>query len=252
MLLTSERPSNWIDLQNLVCKYLRQAGYEAESPKTINTVRGEVEVDVFASAKNELIRYFVCECKYWNTPVPKEKIHAFRTVVQDTGATLGIFISKEGYQSGAIEAAQYSNVVLKTWDSFLDMIRDQWLLRRLIAFKHTIHPLSVYTDFLDVPIDKLTPDERVEYEKITKSALSTYIFAASINQDLLSQQEIEYDGEHFCCCNDLLVFLEKKSMHAIQKYQDLFRNYTIDSYKFETGGYMLFPLMEGIYQNGID
>ena len=46
MFLTSEIPTSWIDLQDKVCKYLVQAGYHAETAKTIDTVRGKVEVDV--------------------------------------------------------------------------------------------------------------------------------------------------------------------------------------------------------------
>ena len=105
MKITSDIPSDWKDLQNKVCKFLNEAGYESESPKTIKTVRGDVEVDVFSISNDELIKQFICECKFWNTPVPKEKIHAFRTVVHDSGSMVGIFISKNGYQSGAYEAA---------------------------------------------------------------------------------------------------------------------------------------------------
>ena len=103
--ITNEVPTSWKDLQDKVCKYLNQAGYHAVSPKTIKLVRGDVEVDVFVTAKEELLKQFICECKFWDTPVPKEKIHAFRTVVQDSGSMLGIFISKNGYQKGALEAA---------------------------------------------------------------------------------------------------------------------------------------------------
>ena len=94
MKITNEVPSDWKDLQNKVCKFLNEAGYDSESPKTIKTVRGDVEVDVFSISNDELIKQFICECKFWNTPVPKEKIHAFRTVVHDSGSMVGIFISK--------------------------------------------------------------------------------------------------------------------------------------------------------------
>ena len=52
MKITNEIPKDWRHLQDLVCKYLNQAGYSAEVAKTINTVRGKVEVDVFVTAKN--------------------------------------------------------------------------------------------------------------------------------------------------------------------------------------------------------
>ena len=85
MRITNEVPESWQDLQDKVCKYLNHAGYHAETTKTIEMVRGKVEVDVFATSDDELLKQFICECKYWETPVPQEKIHAFRTVVHDSG-----------------------------------------------------------------------------------------------------------------------------------------------------------------------
>ena len=60
MILTTEAPSSWHDLQDKVCKYLNQAGYNAVSPKTIDLVRGKAEVDVFATADDEMLKQFIC------------------------------------------------------------------------------------------------------------------------------------------------------------------------------------------------
>lgn len=247
MLITSERPQTWQHLQDLVCKYLNEAGYQAESPKTIETVRGEVEVDVFASAKNELIRTFICECKYWNTAVPKEKIHAFRTVVQDSGAMLGIFIAKEGYQSGAIEAAHCSNVLLKDWPSFVHLIEDQWLLQRLIRLRRFAHPLSVYTDPLDVPLDHLGEEERAQYSLYIQQHLGMYLCVRSLNKHALQQESITVNGLCFTACNELFDYLENECKNAVAAFEGLFENCSIDTYKFNIGGYMLFELMDEIF-----
>lgn len=67
MRITNEVPENWKDLQDKVCKYLNQAGYHAEVDKTIEMVRGKVEVDVFANSNNELLKQFMCKCKFWKT-----------------------------------------------------------------------------------------------------------------------------------------------------------------------------------------
>ena len=53
MKITNEIPRDWKDLQNKVCKFLNEAGYESESPKTIKTVRGDVEVDVFSVSNDD-------------------------------------------------------------------------------------------------------------------------------------------------------------------------------------------------------
>lgn len=93
MIMTKRNPTNWKELQELAAYYFNYSGYEAITPYNIQTVRGEVEVDVFVKTKNELNEIILCECKFWNTSIPQEKVHAFRTVVQDSGASLGIIIS---------------------------------------------------------------------------------------------------------------------------------------------------------------
>jgi len=107
-------------LQHDVSTILRDCGYETDTEKTIETVRGKVEVDVFAIKKKAYTSTVLCECKYWNTAVPQTVIHAFRTVVEDSGASQGIIISKTGFQKGAFEAVAKSNLVLLTWQEFQD------------------------------------------------------------------------------------------------------------------------------------
>ena len=56
---------------------------------------------------------WVVEAKSWRSNVPKEKILALRSIVDDTGADRGFLISEKGFQSGAWEAAKKSNVELE-------------------------------------------------------------------------------------------------------------------------------------------
>ncbi len=247
MKITSEQPENWIELQNLVSKYLNDAGYSAVSPKTIQTVRGKVQVDVFASANTELIQQFICECKCWSTPVSKEKVHAFRTVVNDSGSTLGILISKSGYQSGAIEAAHCSNVLLKDWDGFIALITNKWLFNKLIKLKRIAFPLSIYTDSLDIPWEKLNDKEREIYNKLSSQFMQEYLFGFSLDLKVLQKEFVVIGNQRFEACNDLLDYLEKRYITAIKGYEDIFVNHKIDSYKFERGGYMLSELTDDLF-----
>lgn len=89
MKFTHREPTDWKELQDFIADYLITAGYKATTPFEIDTARGKVEVDVYIESPYELVKHIVCECKWWNTPVTQEKIHAFRTVVQDIGAELG-------------------------------------------------------------------------------------------------------------------------------------------------------------------
>nr|WP_279231012.1 restriction endonuclease [Clostridium sp. KNHs216] len=148
-----------------VCQFFIQAGYHAISPHTITTVRGSVEVDVLVEAPDELVKSIICECKFWNKAVPKEKVHAFRIVVNDSGASLGLLISKAGFQSGAIEAAKLSNVKLLTWKYLTELIENKWIINQLKSIKRESIPISEYTNPLHFPYEKLKESDKAEYHK---------------------------------------------------------------------------------------
>jgi hypothetical protein len=173
MKFTHKQPQTWQELQNLTAEYLTVAGYKATTPYELNTARGKVEVDVYVEAPNELVKHIICECKYWGTPVTKEKIHAFRTVVHDCGAELGIIISKNGYQFGAIEAAAFSNVRLETWESFLNIIMDKWIDNRLWAIKVMAARVMSFSDGYTYRSEELTAEEYPLYQHECNSALTT-------------------------------------------------------------------------------
>lgn len=121
-------PKDWRDLQNQVNQLFQECGLESETDKTIRTVRGTVSVDVFAEdPSTKPTSTYLCECKHWQSAVPKSIVHAFRTVVNDYGANWGLIISSAGFQSGAHEAAANSNVRLLTWDAFQKTFEDRWI-----------------------------------------------------------------------------------------------------------------------------
>ena len=58
----------------------------------------------------------ICECKHHSRPVDQGRLHAFRSVVDDVATdvpTTGVFVTTQGYQSGALDVATtYDLVVL--------------------------------------------------------------------------------------------------------------------------------------------
>jgi hypothetical protein len=101
------KPLDWQDLENRVCQIFLEIGRTATRRKSTKTVRGRVDVDVVARDKARRPHVLVlCECKFWNRKVSKTVVHAFRTVVQDSGASLGFLISDAGFQSGGRGSAQ--------------------------------------------------------------------------------------------------------------------------------------------------
>ena len=234
MNISKEIPTDWRDLQDKVCKYLNQAGYHAETAKTIELVRGKVEVDVFATTDDEMLKQFICECKHWDTPVPQEKIHAFRTVVQDSGSMLGIFISKTGYQKGAIEAARCSNVILKDWKGFIDLIAHQWLKNRFRYLLKIGDPLSVYTDPMDVQVEKLSEEAKQKCMSLQVKYMPHYVLIRGMEMGMLRPEDpVVLDGVRFDDFNSLFDHLERVMTQGVKEFEELFANNPVEGWKFD-------------------
>lgn len=235
MKVTNEVLSTWKDLQDKVCKYLNQCGYHAESPKTIDLVRGKVEVDVYATTDDELLHQFICECKYWETPVPQEKIHAFRTVVHDSGSMLGIFISKEGFQEGAVKAAYCSNVVLKDWDGFIKMIAAKWVKTRFREVQRLGDPLGVYTDYLDVPIEKFSTEEaKQECICLQNKYRPIYFMGRALEFGMYRPEDpVVLNGIQFEYFNCLFDYLEDAFSQGVREFEELFSTNPVEGWKLD-------------------
>lgn len=125
--IMDKTPTTWKELQQFCSYILNDCGFEAVTEKKITTVRGVVEVDVYAEKKGAYNNRILCECKYWSSGVPQTIVHAFRTVIEDSGSSQGILIAKDGYQKGAHEAAKHANISLFTWQEFQDAFKMDYL-----------------------------------------------------------------------------------------------------------------------------
>lgn len=234
-LMTNREPNNWEELQDYVAHYFNFSGYNAEVTKTISTARGNVEIDVFVSIEHELSEFILCECKFWNTNIPKEKVHAFRTIISDSGASGGIIISKKGFQSGAYSAAKHTNIKLFTWTEFLDYLYDKWFIFRRKRLLRKMQPLSVYTDPLDVPIDELNKSQLDEYNGTLDKYISLYIgcapfFIHSSNNPIKNYNK--YQSDNITTLEEYFENMEIKVEEAINYYENLFSPVVIPQSKF--------------------
>lgn len=128
MPLIFSEPVDWQDLQNKVCLLLSQAGFEAETEKVVSTPRGEVEIDVFAIDPRSIDRIkYVVECKNWCNPVNQSVIHAFTTVMNETGCNIGYIVSKVGFQKGAIKYTDYTNIRLFSFTELQNHYYMSWM-----------------------------------------------------------------------------------------------------------------------------
>jgi restriction system protein len=127
-MITSETPRDWRALQQEVASILQQCGFEVDVEKKVRTVRGEVEIDVYAEETVTGRKYVIlCECKHWASRVPQSVVHSFRTTVADIGANVGYVVSTNGFQAGAYAASELTNVRLTNWQEFQAAFRESWL-----------------------------------------------------------------------------------------------------------------------------
>jgi hypothetical protein len=103
----------WKDYQEEVAAFFRQLGLNAETDVRLRGVRGHHDIDVVVQATfTGFALLWIVECKQWKTPVPQEKVLVLRTIVDDLGADRGILMAENGYQSGALEVATNTNILL--------------------------------------------------------------------------------------------------------------------------------------------
>jgi hypothetical protein len=104
---------NWRVYETEARSFFQSLGLVAEVAATVEGARAKHEVDVLVHGSIHGIPFkWVVECKSWKTSVPKEKVLALYSIIQDIGADRGFLLSESGFQSGAIRAAESSNVTL--------------------------------------------------------------------------------------------------------------------------------------------
>lgn len=227
----SKEPGNWRELQDMVATIFLDMGYDTAIEKDIKTVRGKVNVDVFAHKKvQRLSETVIVECKNWARAVTKSTVHSFRTIVSDYGANLGLIVSKKGFQKGAYEAAENSNILLLTFDEFQMEFRDQWLDDVIERNATTVYPLRRYCDYMDSfiakHIDVLTEEKQLIYRKLrnqydSQSGLASRMFYKSIGSNRLHDyvEEVILENYH------RLPLDKPESLHS---YFDFLYRYCLD------------------------
>ena len=153
-MITEKRPDSWQQLQEWTAQILRECGWSAQTEVKVHTVRSKVKVDVFAIETVQGREYkTLIECKNWTTRVHQNVVHGFRTVMTDAGANTGYIISRMGFQAGAYEAAENTNVKLLSWEEFQEVFVDQWYWTFFTQQAHDIlDPLCFYLEPLPAMI----------------------------------------------------------------------------------------------------
>lgn len=175
-LITDTTPRGWEELEDMVAAILNECRMNARRGVTLSLPRGSVDVDVLAEETvDNVVHRIICECKDWQTNIPMEVVHAFRTVLQETGAHRGYIISRSGFQRGAVEAAASTNIELVTFTQFQEIYFEKWLKARVWAIEKDIGDFNTYYEPLGKPGYRELKDdsERAAYDAVWDK----YIFA---------------------------------------------------------------------------
>ena len=90
------------------------------------------QIDVYWEVKVGIITHrVIIQAKDWKNKVPKNEMLAFDRIIKDIPGCVGIFVSKSGFQSGALEVAQANNITVcelrnpvdSDWDGLIKIIK---------------------------------------------------------------------------------------------------------------------------------
>ena len=109
--------SDWFKFQEDIKNHFSSLGADSETNVRVQGVRTCHDIDIFVKNRflGENITWII-EAKHWKSKVTKAQVLTLRSIVDDIGADRGFIISLAGFQSGAFEAANNTNVKLKTFD----------------------------------------------------------------------------------------------------------------------------------------
>lgn len=189
-VINSSVPDQWRKLQSDVAQILSECGFNTETEKNITTARGEVEIDVFAEDPTQTPRTtYLCECKLWNSNVPRREVHAFRTVVNDYGANWGLIISNLGFQRGAYGAAEHTNLKLLNWIEYQSLFVERWYREYMLkVLNKEAGPLCEYTEPINSRIfrkaDALPHENQKRFRALRRKYIMLYALVSQFNSQL--------------------------------------------------------------------
>jgi restriction system protein len=123
---------SWQEYQEEAAVFFRSLGLDASTNVPVKGARTSHAVDVLVKSTHVGFQVtWIVECKHWKTPVSKLHVLALREIVADVGADRGILLCETGFQSGAIEAAQLTNVQMTSLALATDSARSDIYAMRL-------------------------------------------------------------------------------------------------------------------------
>ncbi|MBP2392156.1 restriction endonuclease [Aeromicrobium fastidiosum] len=143
----------WRQYQEEAAAYFRELGLASETDVTLEGARTSHDLDVVVRFERAGLEHlWIVECKHHARPISKDRPLLLRQIVDDVGGDKGILLAEGGYQSGAYEAARFSNISLASLaelratadDEILDVAINE-IETRVRAARGLLYSLSKYT-----------------------------------------------------------------------------------------------------------
>lgn len=139
----------WRVYQHETAQFFRDLGCIVEVDASVQGARARHAIDVWVRfARFGLQQAWVIECKLWQRAVPKEKVLALKSIVDDVGADRGILLAESGHQAGARSVVSATNITLTTLDELrqsakADLLRIalSTIFERSVRLKQRMHSL---------------------------------------------------------------------------------------------------------------
>ena len=141
-LIFSTEPQKWKDLQEYVKVLFNEMGFHAISKIKCDGARYSFEADVLAERNDICFQKILIECKYWETPVNQDVVFSLKARMDDIGATNGIIVSKNGFQSGAANSISNTSISLYNFEELIKSFESKWAISVLTKFKQSISYLN--------------------------------------------------------------------------------------------------------------
>jgi restriction system protein len=163
---------DWKDYQEEAAEFFRSLGLDANTDVTIQGVRTKHDVDVLVKSHHFGVDVtWIVECKHWKDPVSKLHVLALREIVTDAGADRGILLSEAGFQSGAVEAANLTNVQVTSLADLNVTAREQISAVRLRELHDRLERCN--TRYWEIPkAERIKDDLRPEVGAVGYSGAS--------------------------------------------------------------------------------
>jgi hypothetical protein len=150
--------AEWKRYQEETAKLFRELGCEVEIDVEVQGARAKHAVDVSVRfSRFGLKQHWIIECKYWKRRVPKEKVLALKSIVEDVGADRGILMAERGHQSGAHQAATLTNITLTSLAQLREAAKAELLT---LGFSEVRRRAAIMTHEVMSLYDK-APDDRL-------------------------------------------------------------------------------------------